>query len=135
MCGIIGAVTESAITPVIDGLGRLEYRGYDSSGISILSNNEIQTVKAQGKLANLKQRLTMYPLEGSFCIGHTRWATHGRANVKNAHPHQCGKVSVVHNGIIENYLQLKQQLLQWGHHFSSSTDSEVIPNLVNLYLS
>ncbi len=135
MCGIIGAVTESAITPVIDGLGRLEYRGYDSSGISILSNNEIQTVKAQGKLANLKQRLTMYPLEGSFCIGHTRWATHGRANVKNAHPHQCGKVSVVHNGIIENYLQLKHQLLQWGHHFSSSTDSEVIPHLVNHYLS
>ena len=100
MCGIIGAVTESAIQPVLDGLGRLEYRGYDSSGISILSDNEIQTVKVQGKLTNLKQRLLMQPLEGSCCIGHTRWATHGRANVINAHPHQCGKVSVVHNGII-----------------------------------
>jgi glucosamine--fructose-6-phosphate aminotransferase (isomerizing) len=135
MCGIIGAVTESAIQPVLDGLGRLEYRGYDSSGISILSNNEIQTVKVQGKLTNLKQRLLMQPLEGSCCIGHTRWATHGRANVINAHPHQCGKVSVVHNGIIENYLQLKQQLKKWGHHFTSSTDSEVIPHLVNHYLS
>ncbi|MEW6995815.1 glutamine--fructose-6-phosphate transaminase (isomerizing) [Colwelliaceae bacterium MEBiC 14330] len=135
MCGIIGAVTESAIKPVLDGLGRLEYRGYDSSGISILSNNEIQTVKVQGKLTNLKQRLSMQPLDGGCCIGHTRWATHGRANVINAHPHQCGNVSVVHNGIIENYLQLKQQLKQWGHHFVSSTDSEVIPHLVNHFLS
>ncbi len=135
MCGIIGAVTESAIKPVLDGLGRLEYRGYDSSGISILSNNEIQTIKVQGKLTNLKQRLSMQPLDGGCCIGHTRWATHGRANVINAHPHQCGNVSVVHNGIIENYLQLKQQLKQWGHHFVSSTDSEVIPHLVNHFLS
>jgi len=131
MCGIIGAVTESAIEPVLEGLGRLEYRGYDSSGISILSNNKIQTIKAQGKLNNLKQKLSMQPLEGKCCIGHTRWATHGRANVTNAHPHQCGQVSVVHNGIIENYLQLKQQLMQWGHHFDSSTDSEVVPHLIN----
>ena len=135
MCGIIGAVTESAIEPVLAGLGRLEYRGYDSSGISILSNNEIQTIKAQGKLNNLKQRLSMQPLTGDCCIGHTRWATHGRANVTNAHPHQCGQVSVVHNGIIENYLHLKQQLLQWGHHFDSSTDSEVVPHLINHYLT
>ncbi|HBY87191.1 MAG TPA: glutamine--fructose-6-phosphate transaminase (isomerizing) [Colwellia sp.] len=135
MCGIIGAVAESAIEPVLKGLGRLEYRGYDSSGISILSNNEIQTIKAQGKLNNLKQRLVMQPLTGDCCIGHTRWATHGRANVTNAHPHQCGQVSVVHNGIIENYLHLKQQLLQWGHHFDSSTDSEVIPHLINHYLA
>ena len=135
MCGIIGAVVESAINPVLEGLGRLEYRGYDSSGISILSNNEIQTIKAQGKLNNLKQRLSMQPIEGDCCIGHTRWATHGKANVTNAHPHQCGQVSVVHNGIIENYLQLKQQLMQWGHHFNSSTDSEVIPHLINHYLA
>lgn len=135
MCGIIGAVAESAIEPVLKGLGRLEYRGYDSSGISILSNNEIQTIKAQGKLNNLKQRLVMQPLTGDCCIGHTRWATHGRANVTNAHPHQCGQVSVVHNGIIENYLHLKQQLLQWGHHFDSSTDSEVVPHLINHYLA
>ena len=135
MCGIIGAVAESAIEPVLKGLGRLEYRGYDSSGISILSNNEIQTIKAQGKLNNLKQRLVIQPLTGDCCIGHTRWATHGRANVTNAHPHQCGQVSVVHNGIIENYLHLKQQLLQWGHHFDSSTDSEVVPHLINHYLA
>ncbi len=135
MCGIIGAVAESAIEPVLAGLGRLEYRGYDSAGISILSNNEIQTIKAQGKLNNLKQRLSMQPLSGGCCIGHTRWATHGRANVTNAHPHQCGQVSVVHNGIIENYLHLKQQLLQWGHHFDSSTDSEVVPHLINHYLA
>lgn len=135
MCGIIGAVTDSAIKPVLAGLGRLEYRGYDSSGISILANNEIRTIKAQGKLNNLKQRLSMQLLDGDCCIGHTRWATHGRANVTNAHPHQCGQVSVVHNGIIENYLLLKQQLIQWGHHFNSSTDSEVIPHLINHYLS
>lgn len=135
MCGIIGAIAESAIEPVIEGLARLEYRGYDSSGISILSNNEIQTIKAQGKLNNLKQRLSMQPLMGDCCIGHTRWATHGRANITNAHPHQCGQVSVVHNGIIENYLHLKQQLLQWGHHFDSSTDSEVVPHLINHYLA
>lgn len=135
MCGIIGAVAESAIKPVLDGLGRLEYRGYDSSGISILSNNEIQTIKAQGKLSNLKQKLSMQPIDGGSCIGHTRWATHGVANVINAHPHQCGQVSVVHNGIIENYLELKQKLIQWGHHFSSSTDSEVVPHLINHYLN
>ena len=135
MCGIIGAVAESAIEPVLDGLARLEYRGYDSSGISILSNNEIQTIKAQGKLNNLKQRLSVQPLRGDCCIGHTRWATHGRANITNAHPHQCGQVSVVHNGIIENYLHLKQQLQQWGHHFDSSTDSEVVPHLINHFLA
>jgi glucosamine--fructose-6-phosphate aminotransferase (isomerizing) len=135
MCGIIGAVSESAIEPVLEGLGKLEYRGYDSSGISILSDNEIQTIKAQGKLNNLKKRLSMQALTGDCCIGHTRWATHGRANVTNAHPHQCGQVSVVHNGIIENYLHLKQQLLQWGHHFNSSTDSEVVPHLINHYLA
>ncbi|OUR61533.1 hypothetical protein A9Q74_08675 [Colwellia sp. 39_35_sub15_T18] len=135
MCGIIGAVAESAIKPVLDGLGRLEYRGYDSSGISILSNNEIQTIKARGKLNNLKQRLSMQALEGKCCIGHTRWATHGKPNETNAHPHQCGQVSVVHNGIIENYLELKRKLVQWGHHFNSSTDSEVVPHLINHYLS
>lgn len=134
MCGIIGAVAQSALNPVLEGLGKLEYRGYDSSGISILSNNEIKTIKAQGKLTNLKQRLSMQSLEGDWCIGHTRWATHGQPNVTNAHPHHCGQVSVVHNGIIENYLQLKQQLIQWGHLFNSSTDSEVVPHLINHYL-
>jgi len=135
MCGIIGAVAESAISPVLDGLSRLEYRGYDSSGISILTNNQIQTLKVQGKLDNLKHILSEHPLEGSCAIGHTRWATHGKATDTNAHPHQCGQVSVVHNGIIENYLLLKQKLLLLGHHFKSSTDSEVIPHLINHYLS
>jgi len=135
MCGIIGAVTESALEPVLEGLGRLEYRGYDSSGISILTNDKIQTLKVQGKLNKLKEVLTAQPLKGACGIGHTRWATHGKANKTNAHPHQCGQVSVVHNGIIENYLPLKQQLLQWGHRFHSATDSEVIPHLINHYLS
>ncbi len=135
MCGIIGAVAESAIKPVLAGLGRLEYRGYDSSGISVLSNNEIKTIKAQGQLNNLKERLSIQPIDGVCCIGHTRWATHGRPNIINAHPHQCGQVSVVHNGIIENYLPLKHQLMQWGHHFHSSTDSEVVPHLINHYLA
>ncbi|ALO34401.1 hypothetical protein CMT41_06470 [Colwellia sp. MT41] len=135
MCGIIGAVADSAIKPVLEGLSRLEYRGYDSSGISILADNEIKTRKVQGKLNQLKRLLLEQPLEGKCCIGHTRWATHGKATVSNAHPHQCGRVAVVHNGIIENYLHLKEKLLQWGHHFNSSTDSEVIPHLINHYLS
>ena len=135
MCGIIGAVAESAVKPVIEGLARLEYRGYDSSGISILTNNEIQTRKVQGKLNNLKNMLSQQPIDGECAIGHTRWATHGKATVTNAHPHQCGQVCVVHNGIIENYLPLKQQLMQWGHHFKSATDSEVIPHLINHYFS
>ena len=134
MCGIIGVVAESAIQPVLDGLGRLEYRGYDSSGISILANNEMQTIKAEGKLNNLKEILSKQNLHGTCCIGHTRWATHGGATKINAHPHQCEKVSVVHNGIIENFQQLKLQLLQWGHSFKSSTDSEVVPHLINHYL-
>ncbi len=135
MCGIIGAVAESAINPVIDGLSRLEYRGYDSSGISILANNQIQTLKVQGKLDNLKHILSKHPLDGQCAIGHTRWATHGKATETNAHPHQCGQVSVVHNGIIENYLLLKQKLSLLGHKFKSSTDSEVIPHLISYYLS
>lgn len=135
MCGIIGAVTESAIVPVMTGLSRLEYRGYDSSGISVLTNNEIYTQKVQGKLSNLQHVLSQQPLDGDCAIGHTRWATHGKPNATNAHPHQCGKVSVVHNGIIENYLPLKQQALTWGHSFKSATDSEVIPHLINHYLS
>ncbi len=134
MCGIIGVVSDSAINPVLEGLGRLEYRGYDSSGISILENNEMLTIKSEGKLNNLKDLLSKRRLHGTSCIGHTRWATHGGATKINAHPHQCENVSVVHNGIIENYQQLKAKLLVWGHSFKSSTDSEVIPHLINHYL-
>jgi glucosamine--fructose-6-phosphate aminotransferase (isomerizing) len=135
MCGIIGAVSEQATRTLIEGLTKLEYRGYDSSGISIMDNSEIETVKVTGKLANLKDTLEQNPLNGYFGIGHTRWATHGQANQQNAHPHQCGKVSVVHNGIIENYLALKQRLMAKGHKFCSETDSEVVPHLINYYLS
>jgi len=135
MCGITGAVAQSATKSVLSGLERLEYRGYDSSGISIITNSQIQTRKAQGQLYNLKRSLDKRPLDGQWGIGHTRWATHGEANVQNAHPHQCGIVSVVHNGIIENYLPLKERLLSFGHKFHSATDSEIIPHLINHYLS
>jgi glucosamine--fructose-6-phosphate aminotransferase (isomerizing) len=135
MCGIIGAVSEQATKTLIEGLTKLEYRGYDSSGISIMNNSVIETVKVTGKLVNLKNTLEQNPLDGYFGIGHTRWATHGQANQQNAHPHQCGKVSVVHNGIIENYLELKQRLIAKGHRFCSDTDSEVVPHLINYYLS
>ncbi len=131
MCGIVGYIGEkSAATVVLEGLRRLEYRGYDSAGISTVHNGELHTQRAEGKLVNLEQLLQQQPLPGTLGIGHTRWATHGKPSTANAHPHRAGNFVVVHNGIIENYLQLKQQLEAKGHNFLSQTDSEIIAHLI-----
>jgi glucosamine--fructose-6-phosphate aminotransferase (isomerizing) len=139
MCGIVGYVGDKQVVPVIiDGLRRLEYRGYDSAGIAIAGNGAgLQVRRAEGKLRNLEESIRRQPLEGTYGIGHTRWATHGRPTEENAHPHRdcTGKIVVVHNGIVENYLPLKKQLIAEGHKFSTETDTEVIAHLVekNLY--
>jgi len=134
MCGIVGYIGGQAAVPIIlDGLKRLEYRGYDSAGIAVLEKGNCLGVRrAQGKLRNLEEALRLSPVEGSYGIGHTRWATHGRPTEENAHPHRdChGDIVVVHNGIVENYLSLKQQLVEEGHRFVTETDTEVIAHLV-----
>jgi glutamine---fructose-6-phosphate transaminase (isomerizing) len=139
MCGIVGYVGNKRVVPVIiDGLRRLEYRGYDSAGIAVAGNGEgLQVRRAEGKLRNLEEAIRLKPLDGTYGIGHTRWATHGRPTEENAHPHRdcTGKVVVVHNGIIENYLQLKKQLSEEGHKFSTETDTEIIAHLVERYMS
>ncbi len=137
MCGIVGYIGPKKAVPIIlDGLRRLEYRGYDSAGIAVLEENGCLTVRrAQGKLRNLEDALKLSPIEGSYGIGHTRWATHGRPTEENAHPHRdChGDIVVVHNGIVENYLTLKQQLMDEGHRFVTETDTEIIAHLVEKY--
>lgn len=131
MCGIVGYIGEQQATPVIlEGLKKLEYRGYDSAGIATLSSGESAIRRSEGKLVNLENLLREHPLSGVIGIGHTRWATHGRPSEINAHPHKAGSVIVVHNGIIENYLQLKEQLKLTGHIFKSETDTEVIAHLI-----
>lgn len=131
MCGIVGYIGEQQATPVIlEGLKKLEYRGYDSAGIATLSSGESAIRRSEGKLVNLETLLREHPLSGMIGIGHTRWATHGRPSEINAHPHKAGSVIVVHNGIIENYLQLKERLKQTGHIFKSETDTEVIAHLI-----
>ena len=132
MCGIVGYIGPQSATPIIlDGLRRLEYRGYDSAGIATLHEGKTQIQRAKGKLVNLEERLTEHPVEGCIGIGHTRWATHGRPSETNAHPHYAGGIIVVHNGIIENYLPLRERLRQQGHDFSSETDTEVIAHLIS----
>src|SRR5229473_1169747 len=130
MCGIVGYVGKKRVVPVIlDGLKRLEYRGYDSAGIAVSGNGEgLQIRRAEGKLRNLEEVIRLKPLDGTYGIGHTRWATHGRPTEENAHPHRdcTGKIVVVHNGIIENYLDLKQELQQQGHRFVTETDTEIV---------
>src|ERR1700704_117616 len=138
MCGIVGYIGDQAAVPIIlDGLKRLEYRGYDSAGIAVLEKGNCLGVRrAQGKLRNLEETLRLNPVEGSYGIGHTRWATHGRPTEENAHPHRdChGRIVVVHNGIVENYLALRKQLTAEGHVFKTETDTEVIAHLVEKYL-
>jgi glutamine---fructose-6-phosphate transaminase (isomerizing) len=138
MCGIVGYVGKKRVVPVIiDGLRKLEYRGYDSAGIAVAGNGtgELQVRRAEGKLRNLEEVIRLKPLDGTYGIGHTRWATHGRPTEENAHPHRdcTGKIVVVHNGIVENYLSLKKKLIEEGHKFSTETDTEVIAHLVENY--
>jgi len=139
MCGIVGYVGGRPAVPIIlDGLRRLEYRGYDSAGIAVLDPaNRLLVRRASGKLRNLEDVIRVDPLEGSFGVGHTRWATHGRPTEENAHPHRdChGDLVVVHNGIIENYLELKAQLQQEGHRFQTETDTEVIAHLIEKHFT
>jgi glucosamine--fructose-6-phosphate aminotransferase (isomerizing) len=135
MCGIVGYVGPKKVVPVIiEGLRRLEYRGYDSAGIAVGSpgNPMLDVRRAPGKLSNLEHVLAEHPLEGTFGIGHTRWATHGRPTEENAHPHRdcTGRIVVVHNGIVENYLDLKRELTAQGHKFVTETDTEIIAHLI-----
>ena len=135
MCGIVGYVGPKKVVPVIiEGLRRLEYRGYDSAGIAVgsPSSTVLEVRRAPGKLANLEEVLREHPLEGTFGIGHTRWATHGRPTEENAHPHRdcTGRLVVVHNGIVENYLDLKRELTAQGHKFVTETDTEIIAHLI-----
>lgn len=135
MCGIIGILGKSDVQDrIVDGLSRLEYRGYDSAGVAIMSDAKAYVSKAVGKLDNLKTELAHKPLVGRVGIGHTRWATHGAANTINAHPHRAEHVSVVHNGIIENHAELKSDLIAQGVVFASETDTEVIAQLMNVAL-
>ena len=132
MCGIVGYIGSREAAPLIlESLRKLEYRGYDSAGIAVLNQGEVAIRRCEGKLSNLATLLGRQPMAGPVGIGHTRWATHGRPSETNAHPHRAGDVVVVHNGIIENYLQLKEQLTKRGTHFSSETDSEIVAHLVS----
>jgi len=139
MCGIVGYIGDKQCTPIlIEGLRRLEYRGYDSAGVAVLASDgpagrpsSIKVLRCRGKLANLEALVKAEPPEGKLGIGHTRWATHGRPSDENAHPHSYGGVSVVHNGIIENYVALREKLSAIGHRFSSETDTEIVAHLID----
>ena len=137
MCGIVGYIGQKRVVPLIlDGLRRLEYRGYDSAGIAVVGENgKLDVRRAPGKLRNLEESIRLTPLDGVYGIGHTRWATHGRPTEENAHPHRdCkGEIVVVHNGIIENYIELKKQLLAEGHKFVTETDTEIIAHLIEKF--
>src|SRR5436190_5526179 len=138
MCGIVGYVGNKQVVPlIIDGLRKLEYRGYDSAGIAVVNkDHNLEIRRAEGKLRNLEEAIRLSPLDGTYGIGHTRWATHGRPTEENAHPHRdcTGRVVVVHNGIIENYLQLKERLRKTDHQFVTETDTEIIAHLIEEYL-
>jgi glutamine---fructose-6-phosphate transaminase (isomerizing) len=138
MCGIVGYVGNKQVVPlIIDGLRKLEYRGYDSAGIAVVNeDHELEIRRAKGKLRNLEEAIRLTPLDGTYGIGHTRWATHGRPTEENAHPHRdcTGRVVVVHNGIIENYIHLKERLSKSDHEFVTETDTEIIAHLIEEYL-
>src|SRR6202142_583310 len=139
MCGIVGYVGKKSVVPVIiEGLRRLEYRGYDSAGIAVSGNGDgLEIRRAEGKLRNLEEVIRLKPLNGTFGIWHTPWGTHCRPTEENAHPHRdcTGRIVVVHNGIIENYVVLKKKLIEEGHRFTTETDTEVIAHLVEKYFA
>src|SRR5574338_807926 len=131
MCGIVGYVgPRQCVDLIVGGLRKLEYRGYDSAGVAVVGPSGLAVKRAKGKLQNLVNLLAEAPLAGCTGIGHTRWATHGRPSDENAHPHSYGGVAVVHNGIIENHLELKSQLTAKGHEFSSQPDTEIFAHLI-----
>ncbi|MBI4967319.1 MAG: glutamine--fructose-6-phosphate transaminase (isomerizing) [Rhodospirillales bacterium] len=135
MCGIVGIIGKGEAAPLLlEGLRRLEYRGYDSAGLATLVEGKIERRRAQGKLGQLEAKLGQQPLAGTLGIGHTRWATHGVPNEKNAHPHATERVAVVHNGIIENFQELRAELAGLGHNFASDTDTEVVVHLLDQHL-
>src|SRR5215510_8261885 len=138
MCGIVGYIGKQQAAPIIlEGLRRLEYRGYDSAGISVLASGTLKTCKRKGKIdEGLARLLVDSPLAGALGLGHTRWATHGPPTDENSHPHadQSGKISIVHNGVIENYDRIKERIIHAGHTFKSATDTEVLAHLIGEHL-
>ncbi|MEC9208175.1 MAG: glutamine--fructose-6-phosphate transaminase (isomerizing), partial [Pseudomonadota bacterium] len=136
MCGIIGTIGKASASHVLlEGLKRLEYRGYDSAGVATLVDGKIKRRRAEGKIANLEALIDRKPLRGSIGIGHTRWATHGLPTKANAHPHSDGRTVLVHNGIIENFQELRQELSKSGHKFSTETDTEAVVHLISSFLA
>ena len=131
MCGIVGAVAERNVTAIlVEGLKRLEYRGYDSAGLAVINNNSIIRERRSGKVRELEAAAEAAQILGHIGIAHTRWATHGAPTQDNAHPHVSGDIAVVHNGIIENYAQIKKELINNGYTFTSDTDTEVLLNFI-----
>src|SRR3982751_989892 len=132
MCGIVGILGSGPIAEqLVDSLKRLEYRGYDSAGLATLEGNQIERRRAEGKLKNLEKRLEAEPLAGHTGIGHTRWATHGKPTENNSHPHATDRLAVVHNGIIENFRELREALVKKGAVFKTETDTEIVVHLVD----
>ena len=135
MCGIVGYVgSQQAAEILMEGLRKLEYRGYDSAGLAVMQEGTARIVRAEGKLGNLGRVLRAEPLGGTTGIGHTRWATHGRPTTENAHPHHAGQVTVIHNGIIENHVALRERLRAAGRTIVSETDTELVAHLVDMAL-